>query len=180
MSIRIFLSDLSAYNEGFLSGKWIQLPLPQEELLQALIEVLREGEIASGTDNHEEIFITDFEAEIVIGEYDNIERLNELAEAMDELSDDDLLKLRFLSHEGYNERDVIDNGLDSYDVDIYDFRDNNSFTDTFELLASDFVDEGLFGEIPKALEFYIDYSAIARDLRMDYCEFQDNVIGRVA
>ncbi len=99
---------------------------------------------------------------------------------MEAFSDDDLLKLRLLSYEGYNEREVIDNGLDSYDVDIYDYRDNKSFTDTFELLASDFVDEGLFGEIPKALEFYIDYSAIARDLRMDYTEFEPNVIGRVA
>ena len=75
---------------------------------------------------------------------------------------------------------MIDNGLDSYEVDIYDFRDNKSFTDTFELLAMEFVEEGLFGEIPKALEFYIDYERIARDLRIDYCEFTDNVIGRVA
>ena len=178
--ISIFITDLQAYNEGTLSGKWIKLPLPQEELVEALTEVLREGETVSGSYNHEEVFITDYEAEIVIGEYDDIYRLNELAEAMENFSDDDLLKLKFLSHEGYNERDLIDNGLDSYDVDIYDFRDNNSFTDTFELLASDFVDEGLFGEIPKSLEYYIDYSAIARDLRMDYCEFQDNVIGRVA
>ena len=99
---------------------------------------------------------------------------------MEAFSDDDMLKLKFLSHEGYIERDVIDNGIDSYDVDIYDYRDNKSFTDTFELLASDFVDEGLFGEIPKTLEYYIDYEKIARDLRMDYCEFEPNVIGRVA
>ena len=94
--IDIFITDLSAYNEGHLVGKWIQLPLPQEELSQALSEVLSEGEIVSGTDNHEELFITDNEAEIVIGEYDNIERLNELAEAMEEFSDEDLLKLRLL------------------------------------------------------------------------------------
>jgi hypothetical protein len=45
-------------------------------------------------------------------------RLNELAEVMEAFSDDDILKLRFLSHEGYNKREVIDNGIDSYDVDI--------------------------------------------------------------
>ena len=178
--MKIFITDLTAYNEGTLVGKWIQLPLSSFELSQALSEVLSEGEIISGSDNHEEVFITDYEADITIGEYDNIERLNELAEAMENFLDDDLLKLKFLSYEGYNEREVIDNGLDSYEVDIYDYRDNNSFTDTFELLASDFVEEGLFGEIPKSLEFYIDYEAIARDLRMDYTEFQDNVIGRVA
>ena len=178
--IDIYITSLSAYAEGHLVGRWIQLPLPQEKLSEAIYEVLREGEIVSGSKGHEEVFITDYEAEIVIGEYDNIERLNELAEAMEAYSDDDLLKLRLLSHEGYNEREVIDNGLDSYEVDIYDYRDNNSFTDSFELLASDFVEEGIYGEIPRSLEYYIDYSAIARDLRMGYCEFETNVIGRVA
>jgi antirestriction protein len=178
--MEIYITDLSAYNEGHLVGRWIKLPLTPFELSQALSEVLSEGEIISGTSNHEEVFITDYEAEIVIGEYDDIARLNELAEAMEDFSDDDLLKLRFLSYEGYNEREVIDQGIDTYDVDIYDYRDNKSFTDTFELLASDFIDEGLFGEIPKALEFYIDYERIARDLRMEYCEYEPNVIGRVA
>ena len=178
--ISIYITDLQSYQEGCLSGKWVSLPLAKDQLVQVITEVLREGELASGSDNHEEVFVTDYEAEIVIGENDDIYRLNELAEAMEEFSDDDLLKLRFLSSEGYNERDVIDNGLDYYDVEIYDFRDNNSFADTFELLAEEFVDEGLYGEIPKSLEYYIDYSAIARDLRMGYCEFEDNVIGRVA
>lgn len=176
----IYITDLQAYNEGHLVGKWVQLPLSSFELSQALSELLNEGEAICGSDNHEELFITDYEAEIVISEYDDIYRLNELSEAMETFSDDDILKLKFLSHEGYNERDVINNGIDSYDVDIYDYRDNKSFTDTFELLASDFVDEGLFGEIPKTLEYYIDYEKIARDLRMDYCEFEPNLIGRMA
>ena len=68
----------------------------------------------------------------------------------------------------------------SYEVEIYDFRDNNSFTDTYELLAEQFIDDGYFGEIPKSLEFLIDYEKIARDLRVDYTEFEANVIGRVA
>ena len=178
--LKIFITDLQAYNEGSLVGKWIELPLTAFELSQALSEVLSEGEFVTKTDNHEEVFITDYEAEITIGEYDDIYRLNELAEAMEAFSDEDLLKFKLLCHEGYNEREVIDTGLDSYEVEIYDFRDNKSFTDTYELLAEEFVDEGLFGEIPKALEFYIDYSAIARDLRMEYTEFEPNVIGRVA
>lgn len=178
--MKVFITDLQAYNEGHLIGRWIELPLTPFELAQALSEVLCEGEVVSGTDNHEELFITDYEAEIAIDEYDDIHRLNELAETMEEYSEEDFLKLRLLSHEGYKEREVIDTGLDSYEVDLYDFRENKSFRDTYELLAEEFVEQGLFGEIPKALESFIDYSAIARDLRMDYCEFEDNVIGRVA
>tara|TARA_R110002167_G_scaffold30531_6_gene101054 strand:+ start:58 stop:564 length:507 start_codon:yes stop_codon:yes gene_type:complete len=50
---------------------------------------------------------------------------------------------------------------DSFDVDIYEM-------DTMRELAEEFVDEGLFGEIPEHLANYIDYDAIARDLAMDY------------
>ena len=178
--MELYITDLQSYNEGHLVGKWIKLPLTAFELSQAISEVLNEGEFECDSEDHEEIFITDYESELLIGEYDDIYRLNELAEAIDNFSDDDLLKLKFLSHEGYNERECIDNGLDTYEVDIYDYRSDTSFTDTFELLAQDFIDEGLFGEIPKSLVYYIDYSAIARDLRMDYSEFETNVIGRVA
>ena len=37
-------------------------------------------------------------------------------------------------------------------------------------LAEQFVDEGLFGEIPGHLAPYIDMDAIARDLAVDYSE----------
>jgi antirestriction protein len=42
--------------------------------------------------------------------------------------------------------------------------------DSLTDLAEMFVDEGLFGEIPDALINYIDYDAIARDLRHEYSE----------
>ncbi len=37
-------------------------------------------------------------------------------------------------------------------------------------LAQQFVDDGLFGEIPERIQGYLDYDAIARDLAMDYSE----------
>jgi len=52
---------------------------------------------------------------------------------------------------------------DDFDVDIYEL-------DSLRELAEQFVDEGLFGEIPKHLENYLDYDAMARDLGMDYSE----------
>lgn len=39
---------------------------------------------------------------------------------------------------------------------------------TFKELAEQFVEEGLYGEIPEHLQYYIDYDAIARDLECDY------------
>lgn len=50
-----------------------------------------------------------------------------------------------------------------FDMTLYE-------VDTMRELAEQFVDEGLFGEIPESLQFYIDYDAIARDLSIDYGE----------
>ncbi|MEL6526306.1 MAG: antirestriction protein ArdA [Chloroflexota bacterium] len=52
---------------------------------------------------------------------------------------------------------------DDFEVDIYE-------VDSLKDLAEMFVDEGLYGEIPEPLRFYIDYEAIARDLSVDFSE----------
>ncbi len=54
---------------------------------------------------------------------------------------------------------------DDYDVDIYN-------EDSLRDLAARFVEDGLFGDIPEPLRFYIDYDAIARDLSTDYAEVE--------
>lgn len=52
---------------------------------------------------------------------------------------------------------------DSFDVTIYE-------VDSMKELAEQFVEEGLFGEIPERLRCYLDYDAIARDLAIDHHE----------
>ena len=52
---------------------------------------------------------------------------------------------------------------EDFDVDIYE-------VDSLRELAEQFVDDGLFGDIPERLQNYLDYDAIARDLGMDYTE----------
>lgn len=61
--IRIYLTDLAAYNCGALVGKWITLPLTNEQLQIKISEVLSLGEMAINTKDHEEWFITDYEWE---------------------------------------------------------------------------------------------------------------------
>lgn len=50
-----------------------------------------------------------------------------------------------------------------FDVEIHD-------VSTMRELAEQFVDEGLYGEVPEAFQYYIDYGAIARDLAADFSE----------
>lgn len=52
---------------------------------------------------------------------------------------------------------------DSFEVDIYP-------VETLKELAEQFVDEGLFGDIPPSIASYLDYDTIARDLGVDYTE----------
>lgn len=179
--MKIYITDLEAYNNGYLVGQWLELPMDLDTLAEANEEVLYQGKQAMGDDLfHEEIFISDYEADITISEHDDIYRLNKLAEAMESYTEHDLLILKFLSHEGFDEREVIDNGVNSYDVDIYDYSSDTSFTDVYELLAWDMVTDGLFGCVPSNFENYIDYSAIGRDLSYEYTEFEHGILGRVA
>ena len=53
----------------------------------------------------------------------------------------------------------------NFDVEIYEIN-------TMRELAEQFVEEGLFGDVPETFQFYIDYDAIARDLTVDYSEIE--------
>lgn len=63
---------------------------------------------------------------------------------------------------GYSNEQVADDP-DAVDLDIH-------HVFPMRELAEQFVEEGLFGDIPDRLQFYIDYDAIARDLAVDYSE----------
>ena len=75
--MKAFITNLGKYNEGELVGKWISLPISEEELEEVLKEI-------GINDEYEEYFFTDYEidADIRLGEYESIETLNELAEKL--------------------------------------------------------------------------------------------------
>ena len=52
---------------------------------------------------------------------------------------------------------------DQFEVDLHR-------ADGLAHLAAQFFEEGLYGEIPEPLRNYVDYDAIARDLRVEYGE----------
>lgn len=56
-----------------------------------------------------------------------------------------------------------DDSPDLLGVDIY-------AVENLRELAEQFVDEGLYGDIPESLQYYIDFDAIARDLSVEYSE----------
>ena len=99
----VFITNLGKYNEGELVGKWIDLPIDEEDLNKAFKEI-------GINEEYEEYFITDYESEygIKIDEYENIYKLNE---KLQELENEDSDKICAMLESGwYSDIDeVIDN-----------------------------------------------------------------------
>lgn len=96
-------------------------------------------------------------------------------EAVDDWEDHSKIRLIIAVQEGIG-FDTETDDIDGLEVDIYG-------VETMRELAEQFVDDGLFGDIPEGLRGYIDYDAIARDLAMDYAEITiagDRLIYRCA
>jgi hypothetical protein len=113
--LKIYITDLEAYERGHLVSAWINLPMSVDELNESIKNLLFEGQKACN-DNylHEEFIITDYNAYMSIHKHYNIYVLNEIAEALEGFDEDELLKFRFLVREGFSERDIVEKGLGSY------------------------------------------------------------------
>ncbi len=162
--LEIYLTDLQAYNEGHLVGKWLKLPLTPFELSQALSEVLTEGEIFSGTDNHEEYFITDYSWDehefFEVGEYDNLQELNQKIEQLQEMDASLYRAIAFLMCENIA-TDMDDAIAKAENVTIHE-------NQTMEDIAYEVAQE-LYGvdSLPSIIANHIDYEGIGREFEMD-------------
>lgn len=158
--MKAYVTNLGKYNEGELVGKWLELPTTDEEIQKTL------KEIGIG-EEYEEYFITDYEDThgIELGEYENIQELNEKAETLAEYSDELIQAIT----ESYTSD--IDRVIEILENDNYVFYENM----TLEEVAEELVDQCY--NLPEIAQRYFDYSAFARDLGFDgYCETSTGVI----
>jgi len=148
--INVFITNLGKYNEGYLIGEWIALPIDPEELQEAFKRILINEE-------YEEYFITDYETDlpIDIGEYENVFRLNEMAEELSELTDYELKKYKAILEAGFwrEHKDIIDH-LDDYNLS----EDITNCTEYAEMLIDD------NPNIPEDIKGYINYEAYGNDM----------------
>lgn len=170
-TMSIALTNLGQYNEGILNFTWLELPATDEEITRAFdkISVSHDdthyysdglGHVTSlekSIGEYEEWFITDYECAFYqIGEYESLEKLNEIAEKLDDMSDYEADIVRALLNEGY----TLDEALDKKDDCIY-WSDCNDMTD----VAYQYVEEcDLLHDVPDSLKNYFDYEAFGRDL----------------
>ena len=125
------------------------------------------NEYGQPVEEYEIQFIDGDSLDAALGRHVDQCNLAKYLEAMDSWDDDQKLKAAI----------AFDNNIASVDFDI---DPNDLYIDVYQdmdmrELAEQFVDDGLFGEIPNSLQYYIDYDAIARDLAVDYTTY--NIAG---
>ena len=158
--MKIFITNLGRYNEGYLVGKWVKLPVCEDVLDKVLKEI--------GIDEYyEEYFITDYENEIigigdVISEYSSVQALNELAQRLEDLSDDEADKLgAVLEYEACRSvSEVLEllDKLDEFDL-LTDVTDD-------EELGYYYAEEYCCIDIPESIQPYFDYEKFGRNIRL--------------
>lgn len=164
MMLKVYITDLAAYNNGYLIGQWVTLPCDANKLNHIIDGILSEGAAACDSEEHEECFITDFEWDdyefMSIGEYSSVYQLNEQLEPLEFKSDYELKAISFLLSEGIvSDMDEAIEKAD--DVVIYQ---NQSMEDiAYDLLQDCYgVDK-----LPSIISNHIDYESIGRELEMD-------------
>jgi antirestriction protein len=160
----IFLTDLQSYNEGDLVGTWLTLPCKEYELNLALNTILCEGEVISGSEDHEEYFITDWDWNELhlfeIDEYEDIYTLNSSLQQLETLPSYQLKAISFLLSESIT-LDIEDAINRSEDVIIHEAQ-------SLEDVAYHLIQECYnIHELSPLIANHIDYEGIARELEYD-------------
>lgn len=155
--LRIYLTNLGKYNEGELLGEWVELPVSEEEL-DAVKERIGINE------QYEEWSITDYETDIEgveVGEYSNIEELNELAEQLEDFDEYGKKAIQAMLLDGYEFSEAIEK---ANNVEYNYYPDCNNMTD----VAYYVVENGcLLSDVPDYIARYFDYEAFGRDLGIE-------------
>ena len=160
----IFLTNLGKYNEGELVGRWVKMPATEETIDQV------KKEIGIGTEDYfgvpyEEVFITDYDQYVeglysVLGEYESLDTLNEIATALEEMDDETYQKFLALVEDqclmcGQDVLDLIN------DLDKWEFlSDIKTATDYADYLINNGTFD--FSSCP-GIEKYIDRERMGED-----------------
>jgi antirestriction protein len=157
-----YITNLGKYNEGHLIGKYIEFPIDEDELNEVYKEIGichydEDGEFVNT--GYEEIFFTDWECDFShnFGEYESIDRINEIAETLEEW-DADVLQA---ACEIWDINEVLEHNADEYQL----YTDINTDYDLgyYWVVESGCYDLDKMGNLAN----YIDYEAFGRDIRFE-------------
>lgn len=166
MKISGFITNLGKYNEGELVGEWIEFPISEDELNGVFARIginYINDDVEEVNTGYEEYFFTDWECDMEVsisslGEYINIDKINETAENL-RAWDDDLLGAVI---EAFGFDEVMDSNPDDYML---------LPCDTYDELGEYYV-ENFYPELLENmgnLSYYFDYTSYGRDIDIEEC-----------
>ena len=164
--LKIFISNLKEYNNGKIIGEWVSLPC--EGLEEVLNKISNNG--------NDELFISDYETDISnlkISEYDDILQLNEIAEEIDNLSDDEVIALQAYLKQYTN---GLQQALDAVRQGNYRiYYDCDNMEDVAYQVVNDC---GLLDGVTEEVKRYFDYEAYGRDIDIErtFIQVDNNII----
>lgn len=150
--LKIFISNLKEYNNGKIIGEWVSLPC--EDIEEVLEKISNSGK--------DELFISDYETDInglKVAEYEDSLQLNEIAEEIEEMREDELIAFQAYLDQYAND---IEQALEEVRQGNYTIYEN---CDNMEDVAYQAVNEsGLLDGVPEQVKMYFDYEAYGRDM----------------
>jgi antirestriction protein len=151
--IRLWIANLGKYNEGESVGEWFTLPVEWEEVAEAI------GLNAQ----YEEWAIHDYEAPFAISEYASIDKLNEIAEAFDRLTEEQIqIVVAIVGNNCASDIMGAIEGLD--DVIIYE-----GCEDMQDVARYQWEESGKLARVIEVIgyESYIDWESVAEQIESD-------------
>lgn len=162
--LRVFLTNLPAYNSGLLRGAWVELPAKQEELLRVFESL--------GITLPEQVFVSDYDTDLndapeILGEHANLEKLNYLAELLDDLDKYDYEKYQAVLESGDFPSKSVDDLINlTFNLDNYilypDVPDDDDLG-RYYIEDSGCYDLSSMGNLAN----YLDYESFGRDVRYE-------------
>jgi antirestriction protein len=155
-SPQIYIACLSAYNNGFLHGEWVDASEGVDYVRERIKEILATSPVA---EECEEWAIHDFQGfgNYKVTEYHNIEKLCEVAEFLKECD-------KFPS-------EVVSWLIDDYGIDGAKEKMEDDYIGEFDSyleLAYHYVDElGVLDGVSEYVARYFDYASFSRDLDLN-------------
>ena len=156
---RIWIGNLGKYNEGYLVGEWVDLPC--DDLYETLGEVYKRIEIGK---EYEETFIADYENDYgyVVGEYDDLDTLNDIAETLEGFDEYEADIWESLHDDGLNHDEI----MEIIEKGNYITYGNCNDMSDVAMLAYEM--SGKLAEIEKVIpSYYVDWDAIGRDMDIE-------------
>ena len=151
-NLSVYVANLDEYVKGNLVGDWISLPIEKSDWKDFLKTI----------GNPEEIAVHGYENNLGldglrIGKYESIDRLNNVARRLLNLSPYEIDVINAL----YEVFEDIEQALDYYETDNYVYYGDM----TLEEIAQENIKE--YYDIPEGLENYIDYNLYARNMEIE-------------